>query len=324
MELTLHFRIKKFCAVVSAKRLARSAFLLAFVGCAVAGCEGSIDRYVLDLPPVVQQNPIHQKKYDKPAMERTKLFDLLEMAVYRGPPGQYGDLVMRGKSEKKGMAPVAFSHRTHRVNYTCRVCHLELEFSMKKGETGITREDYLNGRFCGACHNGQIAFSVTQTCDLCHVSQDKGSSSSASAMHEVAVSGLPKTDYGDHVNWVQAIETGAIRPKNTLETEKPVKMMPLPAHLERPLRWSTNVSGIVVAFPHKAHTEWLDCANCHTSIFEIKNMGTVAFDKEKNLYGMYCGTCHMTVAFPMNGCSRCHPNHKDYGQDKGPRAKAQL
>jgi len=291
--------------------------MLVVVGVISVGCvEESIDRYVLDRPPVVQQNPIHQKKYDNPPMEWKKFNELLDMAVYRGAPGQYGDLIMRGRSEKKGMAPVAFSHRTHRVNYTCRVCHLELEFSMKKGETGITREDYLNGRFCGACHNGRIAFSVTQACNLCHVNEDKASSSSSSSLHEMAVAGLPKTDYGDKVNWVEAIATGAIKPKNTLETE-PVKTMPLPAHLERPLRWSANVPGVVVSFPHKAHTVWLDCANCHPGLFEIKNMGTVAFDKEKNLYGMYCGTCHMTVAFPMNGCSRCHPGHKDYGSDSG-------
>lgn len=308
-----------------ARRWLGKALLVVVVACSSVGCvEESIDRYVLDRTPAVQQNPIRQKKYDNPPMEWGKFNELLEMAVYRGAAGQYGDLVMRGRSEKKGMASVAFSHRTHRVNYTCRVCHLELEFSMKKGESGITREDYLNGRFCGACHNGQIAFSVSQACNLCHVNQNKGSISSANALHEVTVSGLPRTAYGDQVNWVEAIETGAIQPKNTLETEQPLKMMPLPAHLERPLRWYTNKPGVFVVFPHKAHTAWLDCANCHPGIFEIKNMGTVAFDKEKNLYGLYCGTCHMTVAFPMNGCSRCHPGHKDYGADSGPHAPGPL
>jgi hypothetical protein len=22
----------------------------------------------------------------------------------------------------------------------------------------------------------------------------------------------------------------------------------------------------------------------------------------------FCGVCHLTVAFPMNDCKRCHPN----------------
>lgn len=280
------------------------------------GCvEDSIDRYVLDMPPAEDHTPIRQKKYDKPAMEWQKFNELLEMAVYRGGAGQYGELIMRGRSEKSGMAPVVFSHSTHRRQYTCRVCHLELEFSMRKGESGITRQEYLNGRFCGACHNGIRAFSVKQACNLCHVREGKGGMDSSNAVQDMAVADFPKTGYGDRVDWVKAIETGQITPKNSLE-EQPVRMMPLPVHLEKPLRWYTNVAGIYVSFPHKAHIAWLDCANCHPDLFEIKNMGTVAFDKEKNLYGMYCGACHMTVAFPMNGCGRCHPGHKDYD---GPR-----
>lgn len=233
------------------------------------------------------------------------------MSFYQGGAGQYGDLVMRGLSEKSGMKPVTFSHRTHRRLYTCRVCHLELEFSMRNGESRITRQDYLNGRFCGACHDGVVAFSVKQACNLCHGRKGAGSVDSA----DQATADLPTTEYGDRVNWVKAIESGQIAPKNSLE-EQPVEMMPLPAHLEKPLRWHTIISGIYVSFPHKAHIAWLDCANCHPDLFEIKNMGTVAFDKEKILYGMYCGACHMTVAFPINACGRCHPGHKDYS---GPR-----
>jgi c(7)-type cytochrome triheme protein len=87
--------------------------------------------------------------------------------------------------------------------------------------------------------------------------------------------------------------------------------MPLPEHLELPMRWTTRSPRTLVNFPHKEHTQWLDCANCHPDLFTTKQMGTVEFDKEKNLYGMYCGACHMKVAFPMNACSRCHPGQKD-------------
>lgn len=311
------------CPIRNGKRFSWKACLLLLATCISGGCslEESINTYVLDRPTQIEQNPIHQKKYANPPMEWVKFNKLLDMAVYRGEPEQYGNLIMRGRSEKKGMAPVVFSHSTHRVNYTCRVCHLELEFSFKKGETEITREDYLNGRFCGACHNGQIAFSVTQACNLCHLNKNNGPNYYSDVLHEILMAKLPKADYGDQINWVKAIETGAIKPKNTLQKEQTVKMMPLPKHLNRSLRWQTNKSGVIVDFPHKAHTVWLDCANCHPDIFEIKNMGTVAFDKEKNLFGMFCGTCHMTVAFPMNGCSRCHPGHKDYGSASESRSK---
>lgn len=291
------------------------AMLLALVGWGCVACvDELIERKVPESTPGNERNPIRQKNYSHAPLEWGKFNELLDMAVYNGEPGQYGDLVLRGRSESNGMAPVRFSHRIHRVRYTCRVCHLELEFSMKKGETGITREDYLNGRYCGACHNGKIAFAVTQACNLCHVSEEKGGAGAGSVKHETAGAGLPAAEYGDRINWVAAMASGAIKPKNSLEAEQGVKMMPLPTHLELPLRWYSNMTGVYVAFPHLAHIAWLDCANCHPAIFEIKNMGTVAFDKEKNLYGMYCGTCHLTVAFPMNGCSRCHPGHKDYGE----------
>jgi hypothetical protein len=31
-----------------------------------------------------------------------------------------------------------------------------------------------------------------------------------------------------------------------------------------------------------------------------------------NLAGEFCGVCHMTVAFPMNDCKRCHPAMKEW------------
>jgi hypothetical protein len=28
---------------------------------------------------------------------------------------------------------------------------------------------------------------------------------------------------------------------------------------------------------------------------------------DNNIFGNFCGACHMLVAFPMNDCRRCHP-----------------
>jgi len=300
------------------RRPLRPLMVWLLAGLVCFGCTAdSLDRYLLDMPPPVEgQNPIRQKKYANPPLEWQKFNDLLEMAAYQGSPEQFGVVVMRERSESKGMPPVVFSHRSHRQQYTCRVCHLELEFSMRKGESGITRVDYLNGRFCGACHNGEQAFSVKQACNLCHISDQRQSASNSRTQDDPSVAGLARTGYGDRIDWMAAIRAGQIAPRNSLSGEK-AQMMPLPAHLVQPLRWFTNVPGIHVAFPHQAHVAWLDCANCHPDLFEIKNMGTVAFDKEKNLYGLYCGACHMTVAFPMNGCGRCHPGHKDYDERPG-------
>jgi c(7)-type cytochrome triheme protein len=60
-------------------------------------------------------------------------------------------------------------------------------------------------------------------------------------------------------------------------------------------------------FPHKAHTAWLDCNNCHPDPFNIKKKTTKHFEMRFILEGQFCGVCHMTVAFPMQDCKRCHP-----------------
>lgn len=273
------------------------SFLLTSGGCV------AVDKLISQQAP---QKAIRHKKYNKPPLPRPQLEELLSMAMYRGRPDRYGILVMRGRSVERGMDPVVFSHMTHRVQYTCRVCHVELEFSMHKGESGITREDYLDGRFCGACHNGKLAFSVEFACDRCHVSEKKMNVAYTDPAYEALAATLPRTQSGDEIDWDKAIKDGDIRPKTSLYGEAG-SSLPLPDRLKEPLEWYTNVPNIHVSFPHQEHVAWLDCANCHPDIFKIESFGTEAFDKEKNLYGLYCGMCHMTVAFPMNSCTRCHP-----------------
>jgi c(7)-type cytochrome triheme protein len=242
----------------------------------------------------------------------SKLFDQMDASTYHGDPEKYGDVIMDQLSSKNGMDPVVFSHKTHRGLYTCRVCHLELDFSMKKGESGITREDYLDGRYCGACHDGKLAFHVDKDCNLCHIPVDnKGRYKTK----KVTVKGVSEQDYGDGVNWVESMRSGAISPKTSMVNEENPSTMPLPGHLQNErLRWTTKSPSYPVSvpvwFPHEVHVQWLDCANCHPDIFMVKKNGTVDFDKGKILEGQYCGTCHLSVAFPMDGCRRCHPHRK--------------
>ena len=54
-------------------------------------------------------------------------------------PHEYGNVVINNFSEKNNIAPVVFPHWLHRSKYTCRVCHVDIGFAMKAGETGITR-----------------------------------------------------------------------------------------------------------------------------------------------------------------------------------------
>lgn len=80
---------------------------------------------------------------------------------------EYADVVINRQAEKNGMRPVVFPHWFHRIRFRCKVCHAELGFKMRAGSNPITMTDIIEGKFCGACHNNDIAWSP-ENCDLCH------------------------------------------------------------------------------------------------------------------------------------------------------------
>ena len=80
---------------------------------------------------------------------------------------EYADVVLNRNSEKEGVRPVIYPHWFHRIRFQCRVCHSEIGFEMRVGANKITMEGIIDGKFCGTCHNGEIAWSV-DNCDLCH------------------------------------------------------------------------------------------------------------------------------------------------------------
>lgn len=92
----------------------------------------------------------------------------MSLLILSGVAGaEYADVVLNKRSEKEGVRPVVFSHWFHRIRFQCRVCHSQLKFEMRVGANDVTMDQITKGRFCGACHNGQIAWSV-ENCDLCH------------------------------------------------------------------------------------------------------------------------------------------------------------
>ena len=81
--------------------------------------------------------------------------------------GEYADVVLNKRSEKEGMRPVVYPHWFHRIRFRCKVCHFELGFKMRAGANKVTMQDIIDGKFCGMCHNGKIAWTV-ENCDMCH------------------------------------------------------------------------------------------------------------------------------------------------------------
>ncbi len=94
---------------------------------------------------------------------------ILMLAVLLSPTAQseYGDVILNRHSEDAGMRPVIFSHWFHRIRFRCKVCHHELGFEMRAGANNVTMDDIIDGKYCGMCHNGDVAWSV-ENCDLCH------------------------------------------------------------------------------------------------------------------------------------------------------------
>ena len=96
---------------------------------------------------------------------------LIGVASFQEGRAEYGDIVLNERAESEGMSPVIFPHWFHRIRFQCRVCHLELGFRMRAGANQIRMADIAAGAFCGACHNGRIAWS-TDNCGLCHSGRD--------------------------------------------------------------------------------------------------------------------------------------------------------
>jgi c(7)-type cytochrome triheme protein len=244
------------------------------------------------------------------AVDRGELGAILKTIPPNGPFWKYGNVVMGARSKKAGMPPAIFSHWSHRARYTCRVCHLELGFSMHSGDTGITRAQYTAGKYCGACHDGSLAFTVQagdpSQCDRCHMKETKVLES---RFDEFAAK-LPLAGFGNGVDWAAALKAGMINPQNTLSSyELP---MEFPEKLRKPMKLGTAAPRSAVTFSHEEHFVELDCSSCHPAIFNIRKKGTEAFSMDKNIFGSFCGACHMLVAFPMTDCKRCHPQMSGY------------
>lgn len=118
--------------------------------------------------------------------------------------------------------------------------------------------------------------------------------------------GLPTTNFGNHVDWVRAIDDELLRPRwDRLDSAEEPFVMDL--DIIRPVRASMPD----VVFPHRQHTEWLFCSNCHPRIF-VPQQGANQINMSAILLGEKCGVCHGKVAFPVNmrTCTKCHSKPK--------------
>jgi len=121
--------------------------------------------------------------------------------------------------------------------------------------------------------------------------------------HPLAFYFLPQTESGD-VDWVSAIELGVINPIDHLDPQKEV--FP-PMDFNVVFKVKGDLPDVV--YPHFPHTLWMDCNNCHPSIF-VMRAGVNNVTMEAIAKGEFCGRCHGKVAFSLSDCNRCHSKPK--------------
>ncbi|MFH1215151.1 MAG: c(7)-type cytochrome triheme domain-containing protein [Pseudomonadota bacterium] len=218
---------------------------------------------------------------------------------------EYGNVVINSSGNVNAV-PVIFRHWTHRGLYTCRLCHVDLEFSQVANGTGIMEEDNRNGMYCGACHNGKEAFGL-ESCTKCHP-KDSGYADEleqqAKRNFQQFKKNMPPATYGNKIDWMKAEEDGIIKPKDFLPGISLKKEAVMANSRDEPR--SPNLPGLPdIIFSHSKHVVWSGCGMCHPDTFALETDKTKMSMKEIT-QGKFCGRCHGTIAFALNDCSRCH------------------
>lgn len=115
----------------------------------------------------------------------------------------------------------------------------------------------------------------------------------------VAMAGLPLDRY-NRVDWARALNEGYIEPRAS-RTDIGAQMELRKSEIL--MNQTKNMPHVL--FPHKTHTQWLACSNCHPIPFKPIEHANI-FTMNDILRGEACGQCHGRVAFPLMICERCH------------------
>lgn len=74
----------------------------------------------------------------------------------------------------KPLKAVLFSHKIHadKLELGCDLCHannFEMAALKAQEKSDFTMASLAEGKYCGSCHNGTMAFSSNTRCASCHV-----------------------------------------------------------------------------------------------------------------------------------------------------------
>jgi c(7)-type cytochrome triheme protein len=241
--------------------------------------------------------------------------DYSESLQYLLPPAEdFGQVVLDNYSHKAGVSPVTFDHWLHRAKFTCRLCHIDIGFAMKEKMTEISAADNVSGYYCGSCHDGKRVFDGREIFDSCAEDYTKNEGKRCARCHSDAESEARKYKYttfseklpklpGNLIDWEKAESEGKIKVTDFLEGVS-YKREPLKAQDDFSIKTTTWTSDVI--FSHRKHTVWNGCELCHPLIFPSTKKGTTQYSMKQIMKGEYCGACHMSVAFSVWLCDKCH------------------
>lgn len=122
--------------------------------------------------------------------------------------------------------------------------------------------------------------------------------------HNEATRNLPRDAVG-FPDWMRALREGAINPRAGVRGTKSMDVLDLDIVM-RNTKEMPNVR-----FPHRSHTLWLACSNCHPALFNPV-AGSNPIRMADIFRGQFCGMCHDRVAFiTFFSCDRCHSVPKE-------------
>lgn len=119
---------------------------------------------------------------------------------------------------------------------------------------------------------------------------------------------LVRSNFGNNTDWVASLESKKITPRWE-RTNALAEGIVMDLNILRVPKGSMPN----VVFPHKQHTEWLECSNCHPAIF-VPQKGANIISMPLIMLGQKCGVCHGKVAFPVSQCTKCHSQKRDMPQ----------
>lgn len=116
---------------------------------------------------------------------------------------------------------------------------------------------------------------------------------------EEATRDLPYDTIG-FPDWMRALRDGLITPRSDLSGKGSMEILDLDIIMKNTKEMPH------VRFPHRSHTLWLACSNCHPTPFK-PIAGSSVIQMADIFRGQYCGMCHDRVAFvTFFSCNRCH------------------